>query len=129
MRETVEATQLTDNLLTRLQHQQATIRRVLWRSGTLYGIGTIEKDGRRFGLYASGQGRVLLRCQGSCCQGLPSWRKFNVLPCQCHGLVVDCTCSLRDKRCRGCGRVFLPHGHGHTWYAIEDPHGKPNPTA
>ena len=43
------------------------------------------------------------------------------LPCRCGGLIVACTCRIRDHACRRCGRVFASY-HGEV-YEIEDPHG------
>lgn len=59
-------------------------------------------------------------CKSACCENAPRHERFRLLPCGCHGLQVDCTCRLRDKLCRRCGRVFVTYSGD--WYEIEDPH-------
>lgn len=68
----------------------------------------------------SGTGRVLRVCAGACCADLPKGERARQLPCGHHGLVVECTCRIRDKQCRVCGRVYVEAGLD--WYEIHDPH-------
>jgi len=86
-------------------------------------VNTLDKNGRRVVIVHGGQsgtGRLLRLCSESCCAGKPRIDKYRVLPCGCHGLVVECTCRLRDKACRSCGRVYVA-AQG-DWYEVEDPH-------
>ena len=59
----------------------------------------------------------------------PSWKlrdenKFRQ-PCGHFGMVVRCTCKLRERQCRTCLRVFMAF-EGRV-YEIRDPHVKPAP--
>lgn len=69
-----------------------------------------------------GVGRMKTRCRCPQCNGKPSFERYTLLPCGCHGLIVECTCPVRDKHCKTCGRVFVQHGQ--KWFEVVDPHWK-----
>ena len=68
------------------------------------------------------KGRALKKCaKPACsCQDKPRNERHDLLPCGCHGLVVCCTCQIRDKACRSCGNVYVECLGD--WYLVEDPH-------
>lgn len=86
------------------------------------GAPTVSKHGQTFLVKRAGRGRLLRRCLCQQCMGLEKWEVRVRLPClhHAHGLIVDCTCPLREKHCRACGKVYLPIGRD--WAEIEDPH-------
>ncbi len=69
----------------------------------------------------AGEGRVVRACAMACCGGKPKHERYSILPCGCHGLIVECTCKVRDKQCKRCGRVYVAVGRA-GWAEIEDPH-------
>ena len=81
----------------------------------------LEKAGQVLTYYASGNGHVLRACIGPCCITKERFDRFKLLPCHCHGLIVECTCKLRDKQCKSCRKVYIK-GNAIGWYQIADPH-------
>lgn len=83
---------------------------------------TITKAGQTFVVKRQGRGRLLRRCPCAQCMRREKWEAHVRLPClhHAHGLIVECTCPLREKHCRACGKVYLPVGMD--WYEIDDPH-------
>jgi hypothetical protein len=77
--------------------------------------------------------KILRTCDCPECRKLGvrgSGLRFKLLPCGCHGVIVECTCRVHDKRCQTCGRVFVATApyvvKGKRFvdvYEIEDPHG------
>lgn len=88
-------------------------------------MSTLTKSGQTVTIVPHGLhgvGRLLVICTCDRCERQQRIDRFRVLPCGCHGLVVECTCRLRDKACRSCGRVFVAAGNN--WYEAIDPHNK-----
>ena len=69
-----------------------------------------------------GSGRALRRCPCPRCKAEPNYKfgGYSILPCNCHTIIMRCTCRINDVLCRGCGRVFVQTGN--RWYEVHDPH-------
>ena len=94
---------------------------------------TMTKAGIHLGIIASFPDGTKIEsvCDCSECAKKPRTLRYRLLPCGCHGLIVGCTCKVRDKRCQTCGRVFVAspayEARGKKWvdvYEVEDPHGE-----
>lgn len=84
-------------------------------------VDTIKKAGHHFAIireYPEGT-KLLRNCKCRSCSA--AIMPFKVLPCGCHGLIVECTCKVHDKQCRMCGAVFIK-AQGLV-FEVEDPHG------
>lgn len=85
---------------------------------------TITKAGKTITIVdggLSGRGRIVSVCKCPGCMMVARVLRFSALPCGCrHALINQCTCRLRDAKCRGCGRVFVAAGGD--WYEVVDPH-------
>ena len=81
-----------------------------------------------------GEGPVLQPCGGKprCgreeCNG-PKSKRPKLPPCGHHGMVVQCSCKLRDIQCKTCGKVFVGAAtytvdgkRMRDWYEVDDPH-------
>ena len=73
---------------------------------------------------ARGEGKCERLCSMACCKGKAKSERYTLLPCGCHGLMVKCTCKLRERACQKCGRCFIPNPERprKAWIEISDPH-------
>lgn len=92
----------------------------------------ITKSGVQLSVIAAmADGVKLVRvCDCDACKRKERFERYRLLPCGCHGLVVECSCRVHEKVCKACGRIFVaskPYTAGDKrWvdvYEIEDPHG------
>ena len=93
---------------------------------------TMTKAGIRLGIIASFPDGTMIRrvCDCAECKAMPKGQRFKLLPCGCHGAIVECSCKVHEKVCESCGRVFVAspayEARGKKWvdvYEVEDPHG------
>ena len=88
---------------------------------------TFEKGGKTITIIKgglTGKGRILKKCNCPSCISMSEQYGHSVkdTPCNCHGLITECTCPIRDIKCQRCGRVFVAKDG--TWYEVEDMHEK-----
>ena len=98
---------------------------------------TLTKSGITLGIIAEhnfnqvGKAKLLTVCDCTECKKEPRMMRYRLLPCRCHGTLVECNCKVHDKKCNTCGRVYvqmppyIAHGERFVdWYQVEDPHGE-----